>query len=86
MFHSMIAGWFSYYFFSKSGSRGVARYFYNPPQMVFFALLMEDYKMEANIGRATEKKTLAEMLVSKEAELIAYTAAGELEKHFLAGI
>ncbi len=54
--------------------------------MVFFALLMEDYKMEANIGRATEKKTLAEMLVSKEAELIAYTAAGELEKHFLAGI
>jgi hypothetical protein len=29
---------------------------------------VEDYKMEAIIGGAAEKKTLAEMLVSKKAE------------------
>jgi len=33
---------------------------------MIFALLMEDYKMEAIIGRAAEKMTLAEMLVSEK--------------------
>ncbi len=31
---------------------------------MIFDLLVEDYKMEAIIGRAAEKKTLAEMLVT----------------------
>jgi hypothetical protein len=44
---------------------------------------MEDYKREVIIGRDVEKKTLAEMLVSKEAELIALYGRRRVGKTFL---